>query len=316
LSSYDAALCPPAAACPPNAFERAFDRVCLWECITGEPHVRDFYHTGCGRAPCCPECQACCSCNEPWSWTLIPEGLIYRSYQAGPKESRFGSVWFQEQRRGSALWDIALGGRVGVLRYGNKSAVHPEGWQLDLEGAAFPRLDIDEGRDLVSADFRFGIPLTYGMGRYQMKVGYYHLSSHLGDEFIERTGARRINYVRDAVVWAHSYFLSPDLRTYGEIAYSYNVDGGAEPWEIQFGLEYAPPCPTGVRGAPFVAVNALLQQEHDYSGMFTMQAGWAWRNAVGRLFRAGVHYHNGKSPQYEFFNQNEEQIGVGIWYDY
>ena len=108
----------------------------------------------------------------------------------------------------------------------------------------------------------------------------------------------------------------PDVRSYAEIAYSYHTDGGAEPWEIQFGLEFAPPCPTGIYGAPFVAVNALLQQEHDFGGMFTAQAGWAWRNAVGRLFRAGLHYHNGTSPQYEFFNRHEEQIGVGIWYDY
>ncbi len=295
----------------------AIDRVNLLELVTGEPDVPDFYHTGSCREPCCPECKACCHCNEPWDWTLIPEGLIYRSYLAGPKESRFGSVWFKEQSGEGSLWDIALGGRVGVLRFGNRSAVHPEGWQLDIEGAAFPRLDITEGRrDLVSVDFRFGIPLTYGFGRYQMKLAYYHLSSHLGDEFMERTGTQRINYVRDALVWGHSYFLTPDIRTYGEIGYSYNTDGGAEPWEIQVGFEYAPPCPTGICGAPFLAVNFLSQEEYDFGGLFTAQAGWAWRNAVGRLFRIGVHYHNGKSTQFEFFDQHEEQIGVGIWYDY
>jgi hypothetical protein len=294
----------------------ALDRLNLLEMVTGEPDVPDFYHTGSCREPCCPECQACCQCNEPWDWTLIPEGLIYRSYQAGPKEPRFGSVWFHERSEGW-LWDIALGGRVGILRFGNRSAVHPEGLQLDIEGGGFPRLDITDGRrDLVSADFRFGIPLTYGIGRYQMKFAYYHLSSHLGDEFMLRTGTQRINYVRDALVWGHSYFLTPELRSYGEVAFSYHYDGGAEPWEIQFGLEYAPPCPTGSWGAPFLAANALLQQEYDFGGLFTLQAGWAWRNAVGRLFRAGVHYHNGKSTQFEFFGRHEEQIGLGIWYDY
>jgi len=156
------------------------------------------------------------------------------------------------------------------LRFGNRSAVHPEGWQLDIEGAGMPRLDLNDGRrDLNSADFRFGVPLTYGIGRYQMKFAYYHLSSHLGDELLLRTniGDQRINYVRDAVVWGHSYFLTPEVRSYLELAYSFNADGGAEPWEIQFGLEYAPPCPTGRQGAPFVAVNALLQQERDFGGI-------------------------------------------------
>ncbi len=293
-----------------------FEPDALFQLVSGESEVEDFFHAGSCHSPCCPECQAYC-CHEPWDWYLIPEGLIYRSYLAGPKESRISSTWFKEQSGEGSLWDASLGGRVGVLRYGNHSAVHPEGWQLDIEGAAFLRLDLNDGRrDLVSTDFRFGVPLTYGVGRYQTKFGYYHISSHLGDEFIARTGARRINYVRDALVWGHSYFLTPDLRVYGEAAYSYNADGGAEPWEFQFGMEYSPPCPTNCWGVPFIAVNALLQEEHDFGGSFTVQAGWAWRNAVGRLFRVGFHYLNGKSPQFEFFSRHEEHIGVGIWYDY
>jgi hypothetical protein len=292
------------------------ERISLLEAF-GEPcEADDFFHSGPCHSPCCAECQACCL-HEPWGWHVLPEGLIYRSYLAGPREARFGSFWFKEQTGDGSLWDVVLGGRAGVLRYGNSRAVHPEGWQLDIEGAAFPRLDISEGRrDVVSTDFRFGLPLTYGVGRYQMKLAYYHLSSHLGDEFIERTGATRINYVRDAAVWGHAYFLTPDVRVYGEVAYAYSRDGGVRPWEFQFGAEYAPPCPTGSCGAPFLAVNALLQEEHDFGGTLTVQAGWAWRNEVGRLFRIGIQYLDGKSPQGEFFQHHEEQIGVGIWYDY
>jgi hypothetical protein len=276
----------------------------------------DFFHTGACRQPCCPECQSCCH-HEPWAWHILPEGLIFRSYLAGPREARFASLWFDEQRGEGSLWDVTLGGRVGVLRFGNSRAVHTEGWQLDIEGAAFPRLDLNDGRrDVMSADFRFGVPLTFGSGRYQMKLAYYHLSSHLGDEFIERTGAQRINYVRDAVVWAHSYFITPDVRVYGEVSYTYNRDGGVRPWEFQFGAEFAPACPTGSFGAPFLAANALLQEEHDFGGSLNLQAGWAWRNEVGRLFRVGVQYLNGKSPQGEFFNRHEEQVGFGMWYDY
>src|SRR5262249_3087745 len=162
--------------------------------------------TGSGREPCCPECQACSHCDQPWGWSLIPEGLIYRSYLAGPKEPRVTSIWLKESNTG---WfqDVTLGGRGGVLRFGNYSAAPPEGLQLGIEGAGMPRLDLNENRrDLNSADFRFGIPLTYGIGRYQMKFAYYHLSSHMGDELLIRLnlGNQRINYVRDAFVWGHS----------------------------------------------------------------------------------------------------------------
>lgn len=268
----------------------------------------------CGDAPC--QCTACCP-EDTWDWRILPDGLIYKSYLAGVRESRFGSVWYHDPEVGWQ-WDIALGGRVGMLRYGTERDYDPEGWQVDIEGAAFPRLDlVDDRRDLVAADFRFGLPLTYGSGLYQMKLAYYHLSSHLGDEFIERTGAQRINFTRDALVWGHSYYLLPSLRVYGEIGYAFHVSGGSEPWEFQFGADYGPSEPTGIWGAPFAAVNVHLREEVDFGGNFVFQAGWAWLSETSnRLFRAGFHYYNGKSPQYEFFDQFEEQIGVGLWYDY
>jgi hypothetical protein len=30
----------------------------------------------------------------------------------------------------------------------------------------------------------------------------------------------------------------------------------------------------------------------------------------------GLHYYNGMSSQFTFYNQFEEQMGVGMWYDF
>jgi len=32
--------------------------------------------------------------------------------------------------------------------------------------------------------------------------------------------------------------------------------------------------------------------------------------------RIGLHYLNGKSTQYQTFTKNEQQIGLGLWYDF
>lgn len=254
-----------------------------------------------------------------WAWTILPEGLIYRSYLAGPKESRFRIVWAHDDNLGW-MWDISLGGRVGILRYGSTYGddIQPQGFQLDVEGAAFPRLDPQEDRDLVSADFRFGLPLTYGIGRYQTKLAYYHLSSHIGDEYLLKNPTfDRRNYVRDEIVWGHSYYLTDDLRIYGEIGVAFYKSGGADPIEIQTGVEYSPAHFTGIWGAPFAAVNGLLREEFDYGGNFNAQAGWQWRGSHNRhLLRVGGEYSNGKSEQFEFFGQNEERLGFGMWFDY
>lgn len=256
--------------------------------------------------------------DAPWFWQVTPEGLIYHSYWAGVHEPRLG-VQLIKEHSGDSFWDPTLGGRVGLLRFGNDNPLHPQGWQLDVEGAAMPRLTLDDVRDLETVDFRGGVPLTYGIGDWQFKFGYYHLSSHLGDEFaISHPGSLddRINYVRDALMLGASYYPVPVMRLYAEADYALNATGGAEPWEFQFGTELSRPGVTGSRGSPFLALNGHLREEHDFGGDFTAEAGWLWRGTSGQTMRIGAFYFNGKSSQYQTFNDWEEQIGLGLWYDY
>jgi hypothetical protein len=254
--------------------------------------------------------------DSRWSWQVLPNGLIYRSYLAGVREPRFAGVWNYERDLGWVM-DIALGGRAGIIRYGTTNDFQPEGWQLDIEGAAFPRLDLEDENDMVATDFRFGVPLTYGVGRFQTKFGFYHLSSHLGDEFLEsHPSATRINFSRDVLVLGAGWFFTPALRGYAEAGYAVRSDVSQQ-WEFQFGFDYSPACPSGFRGAPFFAVNAHLREEVDYGGNFVAQLGWQWRGAgSGQLFRFGAQYFNGMSEQYEFIADSESKVGLGLWYDF
>jgi len=90
----------------------------------------------------------------------------------------------------------------------------------------------------------------------------------------------------------------------------------SKPWEFQFGADYAPLWPTGFHGSPFFAINAHLREEVDFAAAMTVETGWAWRSEASRLLRAGVIYYNGKSNQFSYYRQHEEQIGVGLWYDF
>ena len=180
-----------------------------------------------------------------------------------PTASSTRPTWPTPRNRGSArssstrtataqLWDSTLGGRVGLLRFGTLRPAWPQGWQFDVEGSAQVRLDPDENLDLRSVDYRIGAPLTYGYGRHRLKLGYYHLCSHLGDEFLSRhiPTFRRVNFVRDAVTLGYALLTAP--TTCGSTARSaraFYTDVSQE-WELQFGFDYAPAPPTGIRGAP------------------------------------------------------------------
>lgn len=186
-----------------------------------------------------------------------------------------------------------------------------------MEGAAFPRLDPEEQVDVMATDYRFGAPLVYGNGPYQMKFGFYHISSHLGDEYmISNPTVERINFGRNALAWGHSYYVNPDLRLYLEVDWAWDCMY-SEPWYYQFGFDYAPILRAGNQCAPFIAMNCQLREELDFSGQFVVQAGWAWRyGADRRMFRVGLQYYDGGNQQFEFFQDNEQKLGLGLWYDY
>ena len=151
----------------------------------------------------------------------------------------------------------------------------------------------------------------------EAKFGYYHLSSHIGDEYLLKyPDFPRINYVRESLVSGLAVYLNPNLRLYSEAGYAFYIDGGAKPWEFQFGADFSPAEPTGLGGAPFFAINGHLRQENDFGGNMTVQTGWQWRGRTGHLLRFGMQYFNGMSDQYQFYNRFEEQIGAGLWYDY
>ena len=255
---------------------------------------------------------------QVWNWHVLPDDLIWHSYWAGTKESRMSGAVFEEFSNDVSLLDVTFGGRAAVLRYGTASYGRPEGWELQIEGASMLRLNLDENWDFEAADFRFGLPIIYGREEIQWKFSYYHLSSHLGDELIIRAGstAGRINFSRDTLVLGFSYYPLPAWRWYAEAGWAFYADEGTDPWEFQFGLDYAQPGPTGACGTPFFALNGHLRQEVNYGGNLVAQAGWLWRSQRDRVLRTGLHYFNGKSNQYEFVNEFEQQLGVGIWYDY
>ena len=276
--------------------------------------------------------------TENWSWQLLPDGFVYPTYLAAV-QNRLGGVWNYDEDYGW-MWDITLGGRAPLTRYGNRSTLYPEGWQLDLEGSVHLRLHMNESMDMEANDFRFGLPISYGTKIWQVRTGYYHVSSHMGDERMLRhypngddaipkasrpyyLGHRhdsnyRINYYREALLFSYAFYPTPNTRLYAEADYAVMRGELTRPWHFQFGMEYSPRYPArGGWGTPFAAVNARLMQEHNYDGNLTVQTGWQWRGSHNQLFRLGVQYFGGVSDQYEFVGgRREHKIGIGVWYDF
>lgn len=264
-------------------------------------------------------------CFPEWRSEVLPADLMYRSYIANPKDARLSSRILHLSGEGM-LWSLEAGARVGVWRYGTPSGWRnpytgrPEGWQLDIQGAAFPRLNFEHELDVDAVDFKVGVPLTYSKGQWEAKVGWYHLSSHVGDEFLLRNpGFDRLNYLRDAFVFGGGYYPDPGLRIYSELEVAYNNDGGSDPLHLHLGFDWMPATVnTEVKKpTPFLAVHGLLREEVNYGGGINIVTGLQWRGPHSdRLFRAGIQYYNGKSWQFSFHDNHEELLGISLWYDF
>lgn len=256
-----------------------------------------------------------------WSWQVLPSGTVYRNYLAGPNESRMSVLWNHDDHRGW-LADVTLGGRLPLLRYGpqNYSSI-AEGFQVDLDGAAQLRADMDNNLGIEANNFKFGIPLSFGNEMLQIKTGYYHVSSNMTDRSVSINGTpitkKNLDYSRDSWILGISCQIPQSLRIYAEADYAFSGER-MKPWHFQFGAEYSPLLvSSGLRGNLFAAINVRLLEERDFDGNLNVQLGWQWRGQSNRIFRVGVQYFGGISEQYEFVQfGREHKIGLGLWYDY
>ena len=255
---------------------------------------------------------------EGYRVRLLPSSTLFKEFIAGVKPARMSGELLSVDGglTGDVTLDGALGARVGIVRFGQVGP-DADGWQLDVAAAAFPRLNLSSNWDVDATDFRFGVPLSYRRGGTAVSVGYDHISTHVGDEFLTKhSDFRRPNYSRDQLLVGVRQAIGPDWQVYGEAGYAFVRDGGAEPWVFQFGTEFFRDLGPNF-GGPVAAANVQMREEFDFGGRFKTVAGWQWRHpTTGRLFRLAGTLDAGKSRYYEFGAEDATAIGAGVFYDF
>ena len=152
------------------------------------------------------------------------------------------------------------------------------------------------------------------VGMWQTKFGYYHLSSHMGDEFLVRNNTLdRINYVRETLMFGVGLFLNPNFRLYSEIDYAFHTDGGSEPSNSNSAPNIAPSIATGYRGSSVSGGSrASCIRKSSFGGSVTAQIGWQWRGRTAILLRTGFQYFNGMSEQAQVLQPFRTAVRLGI----
>jgi uncharacterized protein DUF1207 len=256
---------------------------------------------------------------------FLPPADLYPPYLADPQRAGFGIQMLRYTDTGipdsgSNRVDIRAGGQFGIVRAGLSNAGDGV-WQVDFLGGFNALIDADHSLDNMGWDGRLGLFVTTGKPRgTAFKFGALHHSSHVGDEFIARTGRARIEYTRHEI----SAGVSFPFDEHGEHWRNY-IEGGwgfrlrntelMKPGRGQMGMEYES-CrdPHEHCTGWYSAVDLSATEERNWRLDTAAQMGVV-AHADGRTWRIGVEWYQGRPPIGEFFLYTERYIGLGLWLD-
>ena len=246
----------------------------------------------------------------------MPAGTVYAPYLADPHEQRISLDWANFSRTdipesGSNRFGLHVGGQIGLIG-GHFAAGR---WQLSVEAAYQAQFDNEENQDNIGWDGDYGLSLEWSPSpRHAAKVFLLHTSSHIGDEYIERTGRRRINYTREELGAALSWWPNPDWRAYAEAGWAYDLRNPElqAPWRTQIGLEHeAPGSLLGGRLGWFMGADLSATEERDWRRDKAVTVGLLLPGD-GRDLRLDLHYVDGRPILGEFFQFTERYLALRL----
>jgi hypothetical protein len=239
------------------------------------------------------------------------QGRAFAPILADPREAQVRMGFMRETREGETLWDLMLGGDLGILHYQPSST---DMLSITVRGLMAPRFDFtSESFDLLNIDYIGGVALGCQSGADSFELFLYHESSHLGDELIDRGDRRRIDYSREAVrlLWAHDFDW---LRLYGGPSVNFHANPAAieEKITLQVGAEHA----FEMNGWPlYLALDLQAKEENDWETNVAAQLGLDLGDSANGIYkrqRIFIEYFQGNSNMGQFFDQRERYVLLGF----
>lgn len=249
---------------------------------------------------------------------------------AAPRQISYTVGWRSGDRVcGNKAVDISLGDDFAVYRW--LDVLWHGDLQIGIEAGIWSVFNMDPnhknepGTELVNTDFYCGIPLTYARDKWSFRLRGYHISSHLGDEFLvnhpnfvlvntgpesvrDNPRERRVNPSIEAIDFAVSYQASEGIRLYGFPGAIVHSDESYhwKPMYIEYGTEVrflgTKFYKQKLYGTMYIGLHWRNYQELDWNFDGTYRIGYEFSKlqGIGRKFRFYVMYHHGYSLEGQF----------------
>ena len=257
---------------------------------------------------------------DDWDVELLPTKNIYRAYLADPRQCRTGTkVEFPVRKHGHVKIENTLGSYRPIALWTHPNDPGEEA-ELFLEAAAFSRFDLSEAWDMDAADYKFGFPFVYRRDAVALKFEIYHVTSHIGDEFLSRgagNGRGRDSYHLEEFVVGGAWTLDPEFRLYGEVGTSVYNGTATGNGRLQAGAEWVSITPWHGWLTPYAATDLSSRNEIDWGVNWTLTAGvWVRGKSGSNGLRFALEYYRGHDQQTQFKSLHEQYVAFNISADF
>jgi hypothetical protein len=251
---------------------------------------------------------------------------------ADPRQVTYSIGYRQHDRViGKSVIPVSLGDDFPLYRWLDIFWGHGD-LQISIETGIWSVFDIDppppriqSGTELKNTDFYVGIPLTYAINAWSMRFRIYHISSHLGDEFlVNNPNFIRVNPSMEAVDFFASYQALGALRLYAGVGAIFHWDPSfkLKPFYCEYGGEFrfcgSKFIQQRLYGTFFIAAHFRTYQflKYDFDGTFVGGYEWSKLQGIGRKFRVFIEYHKGFSLEGQFMKDRTSYISYLLSYGF
>lgn len=233
---------------------------------------------------------------------------------ADPHEPHFSAqaVWPVSQK----VWgDVSLGEYVSLYKHALQGPARF--LQLLVGGGVFSRFDLlKTTKDLQVSDYTANLPVELRWDRWSSRLVLYHISSHLGDDYILETGQTRTKYAVDSVKGLCGYDVARGWRLYG--GYNFvlrHVGTEHERHAVMGGFEYESRLFGRRRELMAYWANDFQSWERSaWNPQFQSQLGLRLRRSETEPQGMAVfmEFGTGARPFGQFHEQHETRWGLGL----
>ncbi|HFA49022.1 MAG TPA: DUF1207 domain-containing protein [Bacteroidetes bacterium] len=252
---------------------------------------------------------------------LFPKGRLFQELIFDPNESQaFGTIaayWEGGKNTDKLYLPFGMGFYKGFLRWNKKKP-----FEIGFDFAAQTQFEwvFENGkseRNILNSDLKVSVMLHKKISeKHSFRLRFYHVSSHLGDDFIIRNNIGSYfpnpnNYEQLDFLWS---IQNGGARYYGGAGLVVRPEIIRKRVSFQFGSQYEHFLKTKLPLAFTAGIDVKILEENEFNPGLKTGLGFRLGKKESSPLRIIAEYYRGNLPYSPFEFKKVQWLGVGLYF--